>query len=115
MDCMCASKEPTISPSPIAVSTKPPIIAAKFPRVPTSPLDDPNMRRANSRAPTAAIAISETVIAVPMDIARTAAAPAHETPENRAKTSTRTAPVQGRIPIDRMTASDVRQSLAVSI
>lgn len=57
------------------------------------------MRTASSREPIASAAKTETVIAVPMAMAKVANTPAHANPCPIAKTSTRIAPVQGRTPI----------------
>ena len=56
---------------------------------------------ANSREPTASEANTETVMAVPMAMAKVANTPAQKMPMPRAKIRTPIAPVHGLIPIDR--------------
>lgn len=58
----------------------------------------PAMRVARSRDPTARAASADTVIAVPTDIAKVEAMPAHIKPRPFATKRTPMAPVQGRMP-----------------
>ena len=64
---------------------------------------------ASSREPSAKLARTATVIAVPNAMAKVAATPAQNRPWARAKTSTRIAPVQGLMPTENTTAATLRQ------
>lgn len=61
-------------------------------------LEVATMLRANSRADTARMDSAATVIAVPVDMARTASTPIGQMPNMNATDMTRTAPAQGLIP-----------------
>ena len=66
--------------------------------------DPENTASVACRANTVPVAKAETVIAVPSDIAMTAAIPAQKRSKLNARTRTKTAPVQGRMPIEPATA-----------
>jgi len=63
---------------------------------------------ASSREPSANVASTATVMAVPNAMAKVAATPAQNSPWVTAKTSTRMAPVQGLMPTDNTTAITFR-------
>ena len=64
---------------------------------------------ASSRDPSASVASTATVMAVPSAMAKVAPTPAQKTPCVTAKTSTRIAPVQGLMPTENTTAMTFRQ------
>lgn len=64
---------------------------------------------ANSREPSASVASTATVMAVPNAMAKVAATPAQNMPCVSAKMSTRIAPVHGLMPTEKTTARIFRQ------
>ena len=73
-----------------------------------TPLVPPSLS-ASSREPSASVASTATVIAVPRAMAKLAATPAQKRPCVNANTSTRMAPVQGLMPTENTTAITLRQ------
>src|SRR5215470_46536 len=64
---------------------------------------------ASSREPSASVASTATVMAVPSAMAKVAATPAQNSPCVSAKTRTRIAPVHGLMPTENTTAITLRQ------
>ena len=73
-----------------------------------APLLPPSFN-ASSREPSASVASTATVMAVPIAMAKVAATPAQNTPCVSAKMSTRIAPVHGLMPTENTTARTLRQ------
>ena len=87
-------------PAPIAMSAR---LATRTMLVRRAPLHlgiGRDARNAHAREPTAPIARSETVKAVPRAIAKVPSSPAHSRPSARANTSNSSAPVQGLMPTE---------------
>lgn len=99
----CSEPMKNVAPRPITKSA-PPIPAVRSIRQPQR-LSLPARRVARSRDPTAIAARKDTVMAVPIAMAKVAKTPAHISPWEMAKTRTMIAPVQGRMPTENAIAS----------
>src|SRR6185312_2878366 len=88
--------------------TAPPIVQAVHTILVQVALAPPSLN-ASSREPSARLASTATVMAVPSAMAKVAATPAQNSPCVSANTSTRIAPVQGLIPTETTTAITLRQ------
>ena len=90
------------------MTTAPPMLQVVHTAFAHLPFAPPSLS-ASSREPSASVASTATVMAVPNAMAKVAATPAQKSPCVTAKTSTRIAPVQGLMPTENTTAITFRQ------